>query len=213
MNRQEISVGIVEDKQDLRDILKDIVSTSTGFALCFAVDRAEDGIDVITQGSIPDIVLMDIGLPGIDGIEGTRRIADLSPSTRVVMLTIHEDDAKVFDAICAGASGYLLKPTAAPALVDALNEVARGAAPINGFIAKKMLERFAREAPIPDYGLTAREQEILSRLVDGAPLKVIAADLNLSYHTVDNHVRNVYHKLHVRSRALAVAKALREGLV
>lgn len=213
MNAESIGVGIVEDNQDLRDILNDIVSNAAGFELSFAVSRAEDGIDEIGQGVLPDIVLMDIGLPGIDGIEGTRQISQLSPSTRVVMLTIYEEDTKVFDAICAGASGYLLKPTGAAELVEALHDVARGAAPINGFIAKKMLERFASQAPIPDYGLTQREKEILSRLVDGAPLKRIAADLSLSYHTVDNHVRNVYHKLHVRSRALAVAKALREGLV
>ena len=130
------------------------------------------------------------------------------------MLTVHEEDEKVFEAICAGASGYLLKPASPKQVVQAVRDVRNVAAPINGYIAGKVLGMFARlAAPGPDYGLTAREKEILGLMVEGLTMKEAADRLSLSYHTIDSHVRNVYGKLHVRSRGSAVAKALRERIV
>jgi DNA-binding NarL/FixJ family response regulator len=133
------------------------------------------------------------------------------------MLTIHDDDEKVFEALCAGASGYLLKPSGPEQILAALRDVQGGAAPMNGSIARKLLEMFTRlatsRAAVPDYGLTAREKEILQLLVDGLSLKQVAARPDLSYHTINTHQRNIYDKLHVHSRGSAVAKALRERLV
>lgn len=171
----------------------------------------------VDAGLEPDVVLLDIGLPGLDGIEGARRLLSLRPRARVVMLTVHEEDAAVFEAICAGASGYLLKPLPAERLVAAVREVAAGAAPINGAIAKRILDRFV-SLPRPPlggdaYGLSPREREILSALVRGLTLRECAAELAISTHTVDTHVRHIYDKLRVRSRGGAVAKAVRERIV
>jgi DNA-binding NarL/FixJ family response regulator len=130
------------------------------------------------------------------------------------MLTVHEEDEQVFAAICAGASGYLLKPTSPELIVDAVRAVRAGAAPINGYIAGKVLGMFARlAAPGSDYGLTPREKEMLELMVEGLTMKESAGRLCVSYHTIDTHVRNIYEKLHVHSRGGAVAKALRERLV
>jgi len=182
-----------------------------------SVGNCEDMLAALDEGLVPDIVLMDIGLPGMSGIEGVRHLRSSAPTARVIILTIHDEDEKVFEALCAGASGYLLKPTSPQGIVEAIHQVQRGAAPINAYIARKVLTMFARLSPLPapatGYGLTRREKEILQLLVDGLTLRQIAAQLNVSFHTVDNHVRNIYDKLHVHSRSGAVAKALKERLL
>lgn len=208
------SVWLVEDNDLYRDTIAGVLRDAPGVALGLAVPTCEEALASIENGAVADIVLMDIGLPKMNGIEGTRRLRELSPTTRVIMLTVHDEEEKIFEAICAGASGYLLKPLPLDRLLEALSEVARGAAPINGYIASKILDRFASLAgPRGDYGLTDREREILTLLVDGLVMKQIAARLDISYHTVDTHVRNIYDKLHVHSRAEAVAKAVRERLL
>lgn len=160
---------------------------------------------------------MSMSIPGKSGIEGIERIRSVSPASKVVVLTIHGEDDKVFSAICAGASGYLLKPSDPARIISALRDVQKGAAPINPYIARRVLGMFSRLAPsrepVDDYGLTGREREILQLLVDGLKMKRIATELNLSYHTISNHLRNIYHKLHVHSRSSAVAKALQEDLL
>jgi len=132
-------------------------------------------------------------------------------------LTIHAEDEKVFEAICAGATGYLLKPSSSTEIIEAVREVERGAAPINPYIARKMLGLFARLSPPRpaegDYRLTPREKTILQLLVEGLTMEQIASRLTLSYHTIDNHLRNIYRKLHVHSRSRAVTKAIREELI
>lgn len=208
------AVWLVEDNDLYRDGVAEVLRQAGDVECGLAVSSCEEALAALLAGAAPDVVLMDVGLPGIDGIEGTRRIRELSPSTRVIMLTVHDEEDKVFQAICAGASGYLLKPLSREDLLAALGEVTRGGAPINAYIAGKVLERFAALAGAPgDYGLTPREREILALLVDGLAMKEAAARLGISYHTVDTHVRNVYEKLHVRSRAEAVAKAVRERLL
>jgi DNA-binding NarL/FixJ family response regulator len=160
---------------------------------------------------------MDLGLPGRSGIEGIARVHSIAPATNVIVLTIHAEEERVVDAIAAGATGYLLKPSHPAQILDAIRQVRQGAAPINPYIARKLLARFARQAPArpsgSGYHLTARETEVLELLVDGLTMEQIAARLGASTHTIDNHVRHIYQKLHVRNRARAVAKAVREDLV
>jgi DNA-binding NarL/FixJ family response regulator len=213
----ETSVWLVEDKRILRSSLATLIGEQPDMCCPVAVATCEEMLAALDEGLVPDIVLMDIGLPGMSGIEGVRRLRSLTPSTRVIILTIHEEDEKVFDAVCAGASGYLLKPSSPEGIVDAIHQVERGAAPINAYIAQKMLAMFARLAPPraadTDYHLTRREKEILQLLVDGLTMQQIAGRLYVSYHTVDNHIRNIYEKLHVHSRSGVVAKALKERLL
>ena len=210
----DVQVWLVEDQALLRDGLEAVLDAADGLACPVAVDSVEAAEAALDAGHRPDIVLMDIGLPGKSGIEGARVVRQRAPSARVVILTVHEEDENVVAAICAGASGYLLKPTSPERVVEAVREVRGGAAPINGFIAGRVLTLLARLAsPGPDYGLTPREHETLELLVAGLTMKGVADRLGVSYHTVDTHVRNVYAKLHVRSRGSAVAKALRERIV
>jgi len=211
------AVWLIEDKSILRRNLAALIDQQDDMCCPVAVASCEEMLAALDQGLEPDLVLMDIGLPGISGIEGTRRLRSLTPSARVIILTIHEEDEKVFEAVCAGASGYLLKPTPPDGIVDAIRQVQCGAAPINSYIAKKMLGLFARlappKAPSEDYKLTRREKEILELLVEGFTMRQIAERLHVSYHTVDNHIRNIYEKLHVHSRSGAVAKAIKERLL
>ena len=211
------SVWLVEDNAAYRRDLAELLRQSPGLDCPLAVASCEKALAAVEEGQIPDILLMDIGLPGIDGIEGARRLRALAPSARVIILTVHEEDEQIFAAICAGASGYLLKPLPADQIVAAIHEVSRGAAPISGYIARRVLEMFARFPPAPPredgYGLTGREKEILQLLVDDLTVRTVSTRLNLSVHTIDTHVRNIYDKLHVRSRSGAVVKALRERLV
>ena len=212
-----LGVWVVEDNRMLRESLADLVNEQQDMHCPLAVGSRGDFMAALALGDTPDVVLMDIGLPDGSGIECVSRISSVSPASHVIILTIHAEDDKVFDAICAGASGYLLKPSEPAQILDAVREVQRGAAPVHPFIARKMLALFARLAPPraaeSNYGLTEREKTILQRLVDGLTMEEIAAALGLSYHTIGNHLRNIYRKLHVTSRSRAVAKALKEDLV
>ena len=212
----EIIVWLVEDGNILRRSLTALIDEQPGLRCSVSVASCEEMMAALDEGLVPDIVLMDIGLPGISGIDGVRHLRSFSPTTRAIIFTVHEEDEKVFDAICAGASGYLLKPSSPERIVEAIHQVQSGAAPINAYIAQKILAMFARTAllaaPPDEYNLTAREKEVLQLLVDGLKLRQIADRLHISYHTVDSHVRNIYDKLHVHSRSSAVAKVLKERL-
>ena len=217
VTRPTSAVWLVEDNQLLRNTLASVIDEQSDMECQVAVPSVEEMLLHLDEGLVPDIVLMDIGLPGMSGIDGIRRLRSLAPASRAVVLTVHEENQSVFDAVCAGASGYLLKPSTPEGVVEAIRQVQCGGAPINGYIAQKMLAMFARIAPpsIPeyDYRLTRREHEILDLLVDGLTMRQIAERLHVSYHTVDNHLRNIYEKLHVHTRSSAVAKAVKEGLV
>ena len=209
---------IVEDNRSLRDTLAELLDLQSDIRCERAFPDCERLFDALDAGEAPDVALMDLGLPGVSGIEGIRRLHCLSPTTRVLVLTIHDDDERVFDAISAGASGYLLKPLPPQQLVDAVRGVMHGAAPINPFIARKLLTVFANQSPARNqaadsYGLTERESGILQLLVDGLTLRAIGEQLNLSYHTISNHLRNIYAKLHVHSRSAAISRALKEDLL
>lgn len=210
-------VWLVEDNRMLRQSLTSVINDQNDMRCPVSVRSVEDMLGSIDEGHAPDIVLMDLGLPGLSGIDGIRRLRSLIPAARAVVLTVHEERQSVFDAICAGASGYLLKPSTPDGVIEAIRQVRSGGAPINAYIAQKMLAMFARMAPPSDpehdYHLTTRERQILELLVDGLSMRQIADRLHRSYHTIDNHLRNIYEKLHVHSRASAVAKAVKEGLI
>ncbi len=207
-------VWLIEDNDLFRTTIVELLRGEPEFNCGLAVSNCEAALAELRTGNTPNIVLMDIGLPGMSGIEGCGRMAAESPASRILMLTVHDERDVVYEAILAGASGYLLKGSSPEQIVGALHEVAAGGAPINTFIARKLLDTFARLRRASDeYGLTPREREILDLLVDGPTMQGIADLLDVSYHTVDAHIRRIYDKLHVHSRSGAVAKALRERLV
>ncbi len=214
MTSESVDIWIVEDNELLRESIAEVINEAEGMRCPLDVACCEDALQALEAGDAPDIVLMDIGLPGMSGIEGIRRIQPLSPSTRVIILTIHEDSDKIFEALCAGASGYLLKPASMENVVEAIRELLAGGAPMNAQVASKVLSMFTRlAAPQGEYGLTVREVEVLNLLVEGLTKGRIAEKLHRSEHTVNAHVRNIYAKLHVNTRSGAVAKALKERLI
>ena len=210
----QTSVWLVEDDERFRTNMSDLIRESPGLTCDYAVSSCEEVLPHLLSATPPDIILMDIGLPGLDGIEGIRRVKSIAPSVQVIMLTVFDDNEKIFWAICAGASGYLLKSAPPDEIIRSLMEILKGGAPVNAQIARKMLDMFAEiAAPRGSYGLTNAEKEILQRLVAGDLKKQIADALNISFHTVDTHLRNIYAKLQVHSRSGAVAKALKERLL
>ena len=213
-SQDPVVVWIVEDNDIYRRSTRQLLDAAEGYECGGEFRRCEEAIDTLRAGEAPSVILLDIGLPGMTGIQGIPIIASLSPSTKVVILTVHEEYDKVFDAICAGASGYLLKSTPPDGITGAIDDVMAGGAPMNAQIARRVLDLFARRENLRDeYGLTEREREILRHLVDGLSKRQIADALYISYHTVDTHLKNIYMKLQVHSRTGAVAKVLKERLV
>jgi DNA-binding NarL/FixJ family response regulator len=212
--RMPICVAIVEDNPDFRLGTSLILKTSPGYLVVGEFVSAEDllrGMDDIH----PDVVLMDISLPGMTGIEATRILKERTPRVQIVILTVHEDDDTVFRAICAGAIGYVTKPVLPASLLEAVDFAFGGGTPMSPHIARRVLQMF-REFHPPrkaDYQLTDREISVLERLVDGDDYKQIADALFISLFTVRAHLRNIYDKLHVHSKSQAVAKALQEHLL
>lgn len=205
---------LVEDDTIFRESLQEMINQNEALSCQFTWERAEECIEHIAKKDIPEILLMDIDLPGISGIEAIKPILRHSPNTRIVMLTIFDDDDKVFNAICEGAVGYLLKSSAMKDIHRNILEVVRGGAAMNPHIAAKVLTMFTRYAqPKSDYGLTTRETEILHHLVNGLSKKHIASQLNISFYTVDTHLKNIYSKLQVHSQVDVVAKAIKERLI
>jgi DNA-binding NarL/FixJ family response regulator len=174
----------------------------------------EEALELI-ENTRPGVILTDIGLPGIDGIEGTRLLSERLPHVPIVALSVYGDDEKVFDAICAGASGYLLKNTPPARLLESLREVAAGGAPMSPEIARRVVAVFRKFRPPAraSYHLTPQETELLKLLVDGHHYKTAASAMGISANTVSFHLKHVYEKLQVHSKSEAVAKALRERLI
>jgi DNA-binding NarL/FixJ family response regulator len=209
-----IAVGIVEDIDEIREGLADLLASSPGFACIDAWRSMEDALRGL-RARRPDILLVDIGLPGMDGIEGIRRVREIWPSIVPVVLTVYQDDDRIIQALCAGARGYLLKKTAAPEILARLEEAAAGGAPMSPEIARLVVSLFSRFVPSPeaDHGLTPHEIRVLKLLVDGHNYRTAAGQLGVSRSTIAFHVRKIYTKLEVHSKTEAVAKALREGLL
>jgi DNA-binding NarL/FixJ family response regulator len=214
LSNMPIAVAIVEDNSDIRMGTAYILRTSRACILAGEYGTAEDLIDAFESIS-PDVVLMDIGLPGMSGIEAIELLKRDHPRLEIVVFSIFEDDENVFRAICAGASGYLAKPVMPHQLLEAVEHAFGGGTPMSPHIARKVLEMFRQNAPPPraDYHLTPRECEVLDLLVKGEDYKSIAEKLFLSLFTVRAHIRNIYNKLHVHTKSQAVAKALKENVV
>jgi len=209
----DIRVVIFEDNLLLRESLFQLINGSPGFTCVGAFANCDDIISNIKRTN-PDVVLMDIQMPGKDGIEGVKIIKKNFPEIRIIMQTVVEDEERIFASICNGASGYLLKTTTPSRLLQAIVEVYEGGAPMTPAIAGKVLEKFRRQSP-PSSGelndLSIREKEILKCLVEGMSYKMIASSCKISIDTVRFHIRNIYEKLHVSSKSEAVAKALRRN--
>jgi DNA-binding NarL/FixJ family response regulator len=213
MNKTDVI--IIEDNELLRDSLKEAINKSSSINCINAFGSGEAALEFIeSEELVPDIILLDIGLPGMSGIELIPELKKLSPSSKIIIITIHDDDENVFNAICAGASGYLLKDLSSDSIVNSISEVMSGGAPMNSHIAKKVLNMF-RDQNIKSegYDLSEREKEILSHLIEGLSKKQIADKIFLSHHTVDSHIRNIYAKLEVHSRSSAISKAIKEKLL
>ncbi|MEQ9103990.1 MAG: response regulator transcription factor [Rhodothermales bacterium] len=220
MDANTIAVWLIEDDALFRDTVAAVLSTvediaCTGrFVTCEeALERlaAADGDSRITDVQGPDVILLDIGLPGMGGLEGIPRLRTAAPQAEIVILTVHEDSDRVFDAISRGASGYVLKPSTAEGIVRAVRAAYRGESPITPRIARRILDRF--KGTPPEYGLSDRERDVLELMVTGMTKRAMAEALTLSVHTIDQHVRHIYAKLDVNTRGLAVAKAVGEGLL
>lgn len=206
-NMDIISVAIVEDNHDIRSAMELLINGSEGYACIGAFNNAEMALEKVPQ-LLPNVVLMDFNLPGINGIECIARLKAEYPDMQFMMLTVYEDDDKIFMALEAGASGYILKKTSPGDLLDAIRELHDGGSPMSSQIARRVVAYFQKQArPNPALeALTSREKEILDQLSKGFLYKEIAGNLFISIETVRRHVHNIYEKLHVRSRTDAVNK-------
>ena len=205
-----INVSIVEDSDKFRETLARVLNRAEGFRCISHYANAEDALKALPQDK-PEVVLMDINLPGMNGVECVRQLKQLMPTIQVMMLTVYEDTENIFNALAAGASGYMLKRTPRNELLEAIREVHRGGSPMTTHIARKVVQSFQRAAPpaSPTEALSPREQEVLDCLAQGFLYKEIAEKLNIGYETVHTYIRRIYEKLQVRTRTEAVAKFLK----
>jgi len=209
-----IRVAIVEDRKDIREGLTMLINGTPGFRCINSFRSMEDALEKIPV-ELPDVVLCDIGLPGMSGIEGIRILKERCPKQLMLMLTVYDDDDRIFEALCAGASGYLLKKTPPAKLLEGLREAVEGGAPMSPEVARRVITLFRTIKPPAkaDYDLTPHETRILKLLVEGYNYKTAAAELGVSINTISFHMRHIYEKLQVHSKSEAVAKALREKII
>lgn len=205
-----ITIAIVEDNDQLRGTLARVLNRADGFQCLSQFANAEDAIKALPQEK-PNVVLMDINLPGMNGVECVRQLKPLCPGTQFIMLTVYEDTENIFNALAAGATGYMLKRTPRAELLDAIRDVLKGGSPMTTHIARKVVQSFQRPAAAsqPTEDLSPREKEVLDCLAQGFLYKEIAEKLGISYETVHTYIRRIYEKLQVRTRTEAVAKFLR----
>jgi DNA-binding NarL/FixJ family response regulator len=213
-NNETISVSIIEDVRTLRDGLSALIDGTPGFQCTGRFRSAEEAIEKIKDGPL-HVVLVDIGLPGMSGIEVVRVLKERYPDLCLLILTVYDDDNRVFEALCAGASGYLLKKTPPARLLDSLREAVQGGAPMSPEIARRVVELFREIRPADQFDeqLTAHELRLLKLLVQGYSYKAAAASLGVSINTICFHIKKIYEKLQVHSKSEAVAKALRHRII
>lgn len=206
-------IAIVEDNVKIRDLIQQFLNLQSDMTCRFAEGSVEALLAYLKEGFRPSVVLMDIDLEGMSGIDGMKLVRSQYPDIDIIMLTVYHDSHKIFNSLRAGASGYLLKHTSLPEIKDAIDVVLAGGSPMSPQIARKVITFFNNpeesEDPKPESGLTIREQEIVVGLVDGLSYKMIADRMDISIDTVRAHIRNIYKKLHVNSKAEVIAKSLR----
>jgi DNA-binding NarL/FixJ family response regulator len=209
-----IKAAIVEDRREIREGLAMLIGGTEGFRCTGSFRSMEEALSKISF-DLPDIVLCDIQLPGMSGIEGMRILKERYPNMLLLMLTVYDDDERIFDALCAGACGYLLKKTPPVRLLESLREAVQGGSPMSPEVARRVIALFRdiRPPERADYALTPHETRLLKLLVEGHNYKTAAFELNVSINTVSFHMRRIYEKLQVHSKSEAVAKALRDRLV
>jgi DNA-binding NarL/FixJ family response regulator len=211
---ETIKVALIEDRREIRDGLAMLINGTSGFKCTGAYRSMEDALPRIGT-DLPNVALCDIGLPGMSGIEGMRILKEKFPGLLLLMLTIYDDDERIFDALCAGACGYLLKKTPPAKLLEGLREAVDGGSPMSPEVARRVIALFRdiRPPERADYELTPHETRLLKLLVEGHNYKTAALELNVSINTISFHMRHIYEKLQVHSKSEAVAKALRDRLV
>jgi DNA-binding NarL/FixJ family response regulator len=209
-----LKVVIIEDQPKIREGLRALIDGTEGYRCVAGFGSMEEALPKIGY-ALPDVLLVDIGLPGMSGIEGIRRLKEKHPDIAVLMLTVYNDDLRIFDALCAGASGYLLKSTAPARLLESLQEVMDGGSPMSPEVARRVVSLFREVRPPEraDYQLTPHEVRILKLLVEGHNYKTAAAEMGVSINTIRFHMRSIYGKLQVHSKSEAVSKALRNRII
>ncbi|MCP5062903.1 MAG: response regulator transcription factor [Ignavibacteriae bacterium] len=211
-----ISVAIIEDNTNIREGLAALINGTNGYECVGSYGNCEDFLSEL-KTIVVDVALMDIGLPGMNGIEGVKKAKEVIPTLDILMLTVYKESNVVFEALCAGACGYLVKNTPPTRLLEAIKEVTEGGSPMSSQIARQVITVFQREntnqLDPKDETLSEREKEVVNRLAEGDNYQQIADTLFLSVDTVRHHIRNIYKKLHVHSQSEAVAKAIRKGLI
>jgi DNA-binding NarL/FixJ family response regulator len=214
IQERPIKVAIIEDRREIRDGLGMLINGTDGFQCSGSYRSMEEALPRV-NAELPDIILTDIGLPGMSGIEGIRIIKEHQPEALILMLSIYDDDDRIFDALCAGACGYLLKKTPPARLLDSLKEAVHGGSPMSPEVARRVIALFRdiRPPDRADCDLTPHETRLLRLLVEGHNYKTAAAELDVSVNTVSFHIKRIYEKLQVHSKSEAVAKALRNRLV
>lgn len=211
----DISVYFVEDDKEYRETIQDLINETPGMFCLHTFASCEELFRKSRDIPLPEVLLLDINIPGkMSGIEGVRKYHKIASDVKIIMLTFHDDDDKIFNALCYGASGYLLKMTEPEEITEGIIEAHKGGAAMSRQIARRVLKMFRQFAPPRnDYNLSAREVEVLQHLVDGQTKRKIADTLFIAYTTVDSHIQNIYRKLHVHSATQAVRKAIEERLI
>lgn len=207
-----LRVQVYEDNDELRNMLSMLLTHSAGFELCGSFINCADVVANVAAQT-PDVILCDIDMPGVGGIEGVHLIRQKNKAVLILMYTVFDDNEHLFDALCEGANGYLLKGDSPADILSAIREVHEGGAPMSPGIARKVIQLFAMQRQKAESDLTPREKEILTLMVQGKSAKMIASHSGITFQTVRTHIKNIYDKLHVHSQTEAVSKAIKERLV